>query len=147
MKRFSFSQILISSLIIGTSLPFTPSSAKAYGNRECQFTVENTTNQTIYSLYIVPSSAERNHPGWKINRLDRPLQVGGLATINVQTTRDAIFWNAFGTFENKKPYVFLRKDVSFYADKYIWSHPPCNRTWTLEDYEYVGNWNWSDFPR
>ncbi|TYQ23923.1 hypothetical protein PseudUWO311_21090 [Pseudanabaena sp. UWO311] len=145
MKTFPFPQILVSFLTMSTLLAFTPSKAEAYGDRECQFTIENSTNQVIDSLYIVPSSAEKTHSGWKINRLDKPLQVGGLAMINVQTTPDALYWNAFGIFDNKKPYVFLTKDL-YNRKKYIWDYlsgyPPCDGTWTLEDYEYIGNWNW-----
>jgi hypothetical protein len=59
MKTFPFPQILVSFLTMSTLLAFTPSKAEAYGDRECQFTIENNTNQVIDSLYIVPSSAEK----------------------------------------------------------------------------------------
>jgi hypothetical protein len=150
MKRIIFPQILVSFLTMGTLLASTPSKAESYGDSECKFMVENSTDQVIDSLYIVPSSAEKTHLGWKINRLGRPLQVGDTAMVKVQTTRDAIFWNAFGIFGDKNRYVFVRKDED-YPRKYIWGYPlgfsPCDRTWTLEDYENVENWNWSDFSR
>ncbi|MBD2152829.1 hypothetical protein H6F44_22345 [Pseudanabaena sp. FACHB-1277] len=147
MNRFPFSQIFIALFMLGTSLAFAPSKVVAYGDRECQFMVENNTDQVIGSLYIVPSSAKKTHLGWKINRLGRPLQVGDTAMVKVRTTRDARFWNAFGIFEDRNRYVFMRKDVNYDTGKYIWDHPPCDDTWTLEDYQNVENWNWSDFSR
>lgn len=148
MTRLPFSQILITSFLLGASLTFTPFKAQAYGDRECQFMVENNTDQVIDSLYIVPSSAEKTHLGWKINRLGRPLQVGDTAMVKIRTTADARFWNAFGIFEDKNRYVFVTKD-SDYNGKYLWNGLPCyvNATWTLEDYQNVENWNWSDFFR
>lgn len=151
MKRLSLPQILFSSLMLGASLSFAPNNANAWDSIQCSVNVTNNTSQTIYQLYILPSSAEASNPNWKINKLNRPLGVGESTDVIVQTTPDAAYWNAYGVFSDNRLYALSRTKEETFADgnflfvingscdkqNYAWQY-----LWKFEGGSFTGNWNW-----
>lgn len=100
--RVNLFNLFFVSLLVGG---FISTEAKASEYGKCTFTVTNNTKRTIKQLYIVPSAAEKSHPYWKIRHLNSPLEVGKSRLVTIQTTPNAIYWNAIGVLNNEKWYA------------------------------------------
>ena len=145
MNRLPLLQILFSSLMLGASLSFAPHDANSFDTFEtqCSLSVTNNTSQTIYQLYILPSSASESHPGWKFNQLNRPLGVGESAGINIKTTRDVVYWAAYGVLRNNRLYYIsnANAEVEGSPTGFVFlNNPDCDRS----NFKYSG-WSFGEF--